>query len=169
MHLCVSYIFSIFYSGEASEVKSKAQRGLFKDNTPVSATPVISDPVDNPLDDEGYDGFVISPSSAFASMSCRSILIYVYMFALTGQRVCRWAGEITTACWFHRDRCPANTWSGFWCKEVSSVSLLMSRRFASIAKRSNLPYCFQTSPARACWCSRQPEQARQEEVGIPHG
>lgn len=43
-------------SGVASEVKSKAQRGLFKDNTPVSATPVISDPVDNPLDDEGYDG-----------------------------------------------------------------------------------------------------------------
>ena len=69
MHLCVSYIFSIFYSDVASEVKSKAQRGLFKDNTPVSATPVISDPVDNPLDDEGYDGFVISPSSAFASMS----------------------------------------------------------------------------------------------------
>ena len=88
MHLCVSYIFSIFYSGVASEVKSKAQRGLFKDNTPVSATPVISDPVDNPLDDEDCDGLVISPSSIFANISCRSILIYVYIFPLTGQQVC---------------------------------------------------------------------------------
>ena len=70
----------------ASEVKSKAQRGLFKDNTPVSATPVISDPVDNPLDDEGYDGLVISPSSVFANISCQSMLIYVYKFALIGQR-----------------------------------------------------------------------------------
>lgn len=42
-------------SGVASEVKPKAQRCLFKDKTPVSATPVISDPVDNALDDEEYN------------------------------------------------------------------------------------------------------------------
>ena len=162
MHLCVSYIFSIFYSGVASEVKSKAQRGLFKDNMPISATPVISDPVDNPLDDEEYDGLVISPSSVFANISCRSILIYVYIFPLTGQQVCHWAGEITPACWFHRDRCPASTWSGFWCKEVSSVSLLVFGHFASTAKRFNCPCCFQASPVCACWCSRQPEQAGQK-------
>lgn len=81
--------FSIFRSGVASEVKPKAQRCLFKDKTPVSATPVISDPVDNALDDEEYNSLVISTSSVFANISCLSMLIYVYMFPLTGQRVCR--------------------------------------------------------------------------------
>lgn len=84
MHDCISCVSSIFYSGVVPEVRPKSQHVLFKDKTPISATTVISDPMDSSLVDEDDANLVISTSSVFADISCLSMPVYLCMFPFTG-------------------------------------------------------------------------------------